>query len=104
VTKIYLFIYYFYLFFEFKALQLTEGVLMVKWIKHRPFISMIRGSNSGLVIRIFLQDFIISATLASSGPLSGESTFHYHQLKITDLLNFLAFIMRRLYVSLNEFV
>ncbi len=54
---------------------------MVKWIEHRPFISMIRGSNPGLDIGIFLQDFIISATLAPSGPLSGESTFHYHKLK-----------------------
>jgi hypothetical protein len=54
---------------------------MVKWIEHRPFISMIRGSNPVLVIGIFLQDFIISATLAPSGLLSGESTFHYHQLK-----------------------
>jgi hypothetical protein len=53
---------------------------MMKWIEHRPLISMIRGSNPGLVIGIFLQDFIISATLAPSGPLSGESTFHYHQL------------------------
>jgi hypothetical protein len=60
------------------------------------------GSNPGLDIGIFLQDFIISATLAPSGPLSGESTFHYHQL--TDLLNFLVFIMRCLYVSVNEFV
>jgi hypothetical protein len=54
---------------------------MVKWIEHRLFISMIRGSNPGLVIGIFLQDFIIFATLATSGPLSGESTFHYQQLK-----------------------
>jgi hypothetical protein len=55
------------------------GVLMVKWIEHRTSISMFE-SNPGLVIGIFLQDFIISATLAPSGPLSGESTFH-HQLK-----------------------
>jgi hypothetical protein len=30
-----------------------------------------------LVIGIFLKYFIISASLAPSGPLSGESTFHY---------------------------
>jgi hypothetical protein len=63
-------------------------VLMVKWLERPTFISMFRGSNPGLVIGIFLQDFIISETLAPSGLLSGESTFHYHQLKITDLLNF----------------
>jgi hypothetical protein len=64
---------------------------MVKWLERPTFISMFRGSNLGLVIGIFLQDFIISETLAPSGPLSGESTFHYHQLKITDNLNFKAF-------------
>jgi hypothetical protein len=57
------------------------GVLMVKWIEHRTSISMFRGSNPGLVIGIFLQDFIISTTLAPLGPLSGESTFHYLSLK-----------------------
>jgi hypothetical protein len=62
---------------------------------------MFRGSNPGLVIGIFLRYFIISVSLAPSGPLSGESTFHYHQFKITDLLNFLAFIMRCLYGSVN---
>jgi hypothetical protein len=55
------------------------GVLMVKWIEYRPFISMIRGSNPGLVIGIFLRYFIISATFDHQDP--GESTFHYHQLK-----------------------
>jgi hypothetical protein len=64
---------------------------------------MFQGSVPGLVIGIFLKkDFIISTALAPSGPLSGESTFHYHQFKITDLLNFLAFVMRCLYVSVNE--
>jgi hypothetical protein len=42
--------------------------------------------------------------LAPSGPSIGESTFHYDQLKITDLLNFKAFIMRCLYVSVNDFI
>jgi hypothetical protein len=35
------------------------------------------GVKSRFGHRIFLQDFIISATLASSGPLSGESTFQF---------------------------
>jgi hypothetical protein len=77
---------------------------MVKRIERPTFISMFRGSIPGLVMGIFLQHFIISATLAPSGPSTGESTFHYDQLKITDLLNFKAFIMRCLYVSVNEFV
>jgi hypothetical protein len=59
---------------------------------------MFQGSIPGLVIGIFLKDFIISPALAPSGG----STFHYHQFKITDLLNFLAFVMRCLYVSVNE--
>jgi hypothetical protein len=58
-----------------------KGVLMVKWIEHRPSISMFRGLNPDLAKGIFLQDFIISTTLAPSGPLSGENTFDYHQLK-----------------------
>jgi hypothetical protein len=41
----------------------------------------VSGFNSGFVIVIFLKDFIISTALAPSGPLSGESTFHYHQFK-----------------------
>ncbi len=77
---------------------------MVKRIERPTFISMFRGSNPGLVMGIFLQDFIISATLTPSGPSIVESTFYYHQLKITDLLNFKAFIMRCLYVSVYEFV
>jgi hypothetical protein len=40
---------------------------------------MYRGSNIGLVMGIFYQYFVISAALAPSGPLSGKSTFHYHQ-------------------------
>ncbi len=55
------------------------GVLMVKWLERPTLVSMVRGSNPGLVIGIFLQYFIISASLAPSGPLSGENTFHYHQ-------------------------
>jgi hypothetical protein len=62
---------------EFKSQQ--KWVLMVKWLECPTFISMFQGSNPGLVIGNFLQYFIISATLAPSGPLSGESTFHYHQ-------------------------
>jgi hypothetical protein len=59
--------------FELKFVNITKKLL-------RPtFISMFRGSNPGLVIGIFLQYFIISGTLAPSGPLSGEGTFHYHQ-------------------------
>jgi hypothetical protein len=77
---------------------------MVKRIECPTFISMFSGSNPGLVIEIFHQYFIISATLAPSGPSIGESTFHYDQLKITDLLNFKAFIVRCLYVSVNEFL
>jgi hypothetical protein len=54
---------------------------MVKRIERPTFISMFRSSNPGLVIGIFLQDFINSESLAPSGPLSDESTFHYHQFK-----------------------
>jgi hypothetical protein len=59
--------------------NLVPRVLMVKWLERPTLIFNARGSNPGLVIGIFLQYFIISATLAPSGPLSGESTFHYHQ-------------------------
>jgi hypothetical protein len=76
---------------------------MVKWLERATFISMIRGSNPGLVIRIFLQYFIDSATLAPSGPSIGESTFHYISYKITDLLNSV-FAMRCLHVSVYEIV
>ncbi len=93
-----------YLIFSTFAIPVFPRVLMVKRIECPTFISMFRGSNPGLVIRIFLQHFIISGTLAPSGSSIGESTFHYDQLKITDLLNFKAFIMRCLYVSVNEFV
>jgi hypothetical protein len=82
----------------------VKGVLMVKRIERPTFISMFRGSNPGSIIGIFLQHFIISATLAPSGPSIDESTFHNDQLKITDLLNFKAFIMRCLHMSVNEFV
>ncbi len=36
---------------------------MVKWLERPNFISMVRGSNRGLVIGIFLQYFIISPPL-----------------------------------------
>jgi hypothetical protein len=39
---------------------------MVKWLERPTSISMVRGSNPGLVIGIFLQYFIISAILAPS--------------------------------------
>jgi hypothetical protein len=58
--------------------------LVLNWSSDGEVISMIRGSIPGLVIGIFLKDFNISTDLAPSsplGPLSGESTFHYHQFK-----------------------
>jgi hypothetical protein len=67
------------IFFTTLMNDASNRVLIVKWLERPTFISMFRGSNPGLVMRIFLQYFIISATLAPSGPLSGESTFHYHQ-------------------------
>jgi hypothetical protein len=41
---------------------------MVKWLERPTLISMVRGSNPGLVIGIFLQYFIISASLAHQDP------------------------------------
>ncbi len=69
---------------------------MVKWIEHRPCVRLSFQFFGVQIpvwtyIGIFLQDFIISATLAPSGPLSGESTFHYHQLKNNWLAQFPCF-------------
>ncbi len=90
--------------FEREMASNITGVLIEQRIAHRPFISIFRSSIPGLVIGFLIQYFIIFGTFAPSGPLSCESTFHYLSFnwflkKLTDLLNFLAFIMRCLYVK-----
>jgi hypothetical protein len=76
-------------FYNFRTLQFQYSILETRGIRGSDgevdrasdFHFNVLGSNPGLVIGNFLQDFIISTTLAPSGPLSCEGTFHYLSLK-----------------------